>query len=294
VGEFYYIDEAGISLAKRHTGWRSSWSQIVAGNFGGDGVTDLLFYDAAAGVGQFYAVDASMLTPMHTNTGWRNTWKIIVPGNFGGNSFTDLLFYDAGGTTGEFYSVNQGVISLLNSFTDWRASWNAILTGDFGGNSFDDLLFYDAVGETGEFYTVNNGDITMLRSNTGWRSSWTRILSGTYTGKSGKTPPPNPSISAGVETYDFQNDFRLLHIRGYNFKASEAVSLKITIQDGNETPETVIETTQANGSGVIDYKYSGSGGGVCNPTNIPGRRFTVVGTGETSHLVSNSTVTGCP
>jgi hypothetical protein len=294
VGEFYYIGENAMSLAHRETGWRHSWNIIVPGNFGGDGVTDLLFYDADGGVGEFYAVDNSTLSLMKSFTDWRTTWKLIVPGNFGGNGFTDILLYDAGGGTGEFYSVNQGNISLLKTSTDWRETWDEIITGDFGGNSFDDLLFYDRAGGTGEFYTVNNGEISLLRPHTDWRTSWTKIMAGTYTGSSGvTTQPPMAYVSAAVEAFDPGSEFALLHIIGSSFKAGETVTLKITSQDGSSTPEMLSASTQANASGAIDYKYSGSGGGVCNPTNMPPRRFTVQGRGLTSHRESNVAVTGC-
>ena len=293
VGEFYYIGEQGMTLAYRYTGWRTSWNIIVAGNFGGDAVSDLLFYDAAGNTGEFYEVDNLRINRLVTHTDWRSSWKLIVPGSFGGNGFTDLLFYDPAGATGEFYAVNQGQISLLHSYTDWRGSWDEIVPGDFGGNSFTDLLFYDRAGGTGEFYAVNNGGISLLRSNIGWRASWTNILAGTYTGTSGGSQPV-PFVTAAVEPFDPGSDFRMLHIFGRNFQNNEAVTLKITIQDGSATPEVVAETTRADPSGNLEFKYSGSGGGVCNPTNFPPRQFRVQGTGATSHRVSNVAVTGCP
>ena len=42
-------DIGNISLLKKHTGWRKSWSLIVPGKFGGSGSTDLLFYDSSKG-----------------------------------------------------------------------------------------------------------------------------------------------------------------------------------------------------------------------------------------------------
>src|SRR3954453_174215 len=64
-GEFYTVDGyGGMRLLQQYTGWRTSWTQIVPGSFmratashspHGLDLTDLLFYDAAAGVGEFYA-----------------------------------------------------------------------------------------------------------------------------------------------------------------------------------------------------------------------------------------------
>jgi hypothetical protein len=140
-GEFYTTDSRGrIRLLKQHTGWRSSWTDIIPGNFGGNGFTDLLFYDAAAGTGEFYTTDGQggiRQLALHTN--WRTSWTQIVPGNFGGNGFTDLLFYEAPSGTGEFYATNgQGGISQLALHTNWRSSWTRIIPGNFGGNGFTD------------------------------------------------------------------------------------------------------------------------------------------------------------
>ena len=84
-GEFYATDGlGGISLLRQHTGWRSSWTQIILGNFGGSGFTDLLFYEAASGTGEFYATDGSGgISLLRQHTGWRSSWTQIIPGNFG-------------------------------------------------------------------------------------------------------------------------------------------------------------------------------------------------------------------
>jgi hypothetical protein len=45
-GEFYTTDGKGnIQLLKKHTGWRKTWSRILAGNYDSGGYSDLLFYD---------------------------------------------------------------------------------------------------------------------------------------------------------------------------------------------------------------------------------------------------------
>jgi hypothetical protein len=104
------------------------------------------------------------------------------------------------------------------------------------------------------------------------------------------TSAPSAFVTATVEPFNPGSDYRLVHIFGNNFQAGETVTLKITSQDGNSTPETITESAQASSSGNIDHKYSGSGGGVC----IPLRAFTVQGTGVMSHRVSNVATTGCP
>jgi hypothetical protein len=95
-GEFYTTDGGGnISPLKNHRGWRKTWQLIIPGNFGGDGTTDLLFYDPTIGEGEFYIADGGgNISLLKNHGGWRKTWQLIIPGNFGGGGTTDLLFYD--------------------------------------------------------------------------------------------------------------------------------------------------------------------------------------------------------
>ena len=55
--EVYETDGKGnLSLKNQHSGWRTSWTQIIGGQFG---TANLLFYDAAHRVGAFYTLNKS-------------------------------------------------------------------------------------------------------------------------------------------------------------------------------------------------------------------------------------------
>ena len=100
-GRLLYRGQSGtVRELAVHSGWRTSWSQIVPGNFGGNSRTDLLFYDPGAHTGEFYATDQGQLQRLATHTDWRGSWNVIVPGDFAGTSRTSLLFYDAAAGTG--------------------------------------------------------------------------------------------------------------------------------------------------------------------------------------------------
>jgi len=183
--QFYTTDGSGsIIRLSGYGNWRDSWYTIVPGDFGGNGRTDLLFYDRNAGYGEFYTTnDAGGITLLKAQPSWRTTWDIIVPGNFGGSGKTDLLFYDRETGTGQFYSTDGGAIKELRTYTNWRRSWDLIIPGDFGGDGHTDLLFYDRSAGTGEFYTTDgSGGMTLLKSNTGWRGSWDLIVPGNFGG----------------------------------------------------------------------------------------------------------------
>lgn len=189
VGEFYTTFRGSINLLlpfpNANHDWRTSWTQIIPGKFGGQGFTDLLFYQASTGTGESYSTDGLggiLLLEQHSD--WRTSWTQIIPGNFGGDGLTDLLFYDAGAGVGEFYTVfGAGKIKLLRQHTGWRTSWTQIIPGNFGGSGSTDLLFYEAATGTGEFYTSNgSGGISLLHQHTNWRSSWTHIVPGNFGG----------------------------------------------------------------------------------------------------------------
>ncbi len=205
VGEIYSTDGQGnLSLLRSFAGLRDSWNLIIPGNFGrspsipgppnvGDGWTDLLFYDRAAGEGEFYTTDGQgNLTFQRAHSGLRspsqNSWDMIIPGNFGGNdSWTDLLFYDRATGQGEFHTTDgQGNLTLLRQHT-WRTTWDMIIPGfNFGSASFaadwTDLLFYDRAAGDGEFYTTDGqGNLTLLRQHT-WRTTWDMIVPANFGG----------------------------------------------------------------------------------------------------------------
>jgi hypothetical protein len=57
LAELYETDGRGnINLKKQYSGWRISWTQIIAGQFG---KANLLFYDEANRVGEFYTINNS-------------------------------------------------------------------------------------------------------------------------------------------------------------------------------------------------------------------------------------------
>jgi hypothetical protein len=57
VAEVYETDGGGnLILKKQHNGWRTSWTQIIAGQFS---MANLLFYDAANSVGGFCSINNS-------------------------------------------------------------------------------------------------------------------------------------------------------------------------------------------------------------------------------------------
>ena len=187
VGSFYVSDGSGnLSSQRTATTWSSTWSNIIAGEFGGSAsFTDLAFYDQMAGRLRFYSTDgAGRISLIRDNTSVRKTWHTIVPGEFGGDSHTDLMFYDPIAGEIEFYSTDgAGRLSLLKKHTGVRSTWQIIIPGNFGGSASTDLLFYDPTrGVTETYRTDGAGGMTLLRRHTGLKKTWQIIVPGQFAG----------------------------------------------------------------------------------------------------------------
>jgi hypothetical protein len=186
--QFYTTDGAGgIAPLMGYTDWRSSWTIVVPGDFNGDGITDLLFYDPAANTGEFYSTDGNgRIWRLATHTDWNSTWDMIIPGNFNGDAFTDLLFYDREAGIGSFWTTDgAGGIAPLQEHTGWRGSWDLIVPGEFGGDGHTDLLFYDRAAGTGEFYVSDGtGVIWPMSTHDDWNATWDLIVPGSFGGGS--------------------------------------------------------------------------------------------------------------
>lgn len=193
LGEFFGLDGNGnLRLINRNSGWRTSWTQILAGKFSDDDGLQLLFYDAEARTGEFWAVDEhANLRLIRSNAGWwRSSWDTILRGKFSGNKYDDLLFYDKAAGTGEFWHTDgRGGVELFHSYTDWRTTWMGVKAGSFAyGSKYDGLLFYEAGTGYTEFYaTDGNGGIDNLNVELGtlWPSKaarWRSVLPGNFIG----------------------------------------------------------------------------------------------------------------
>ncbi|WP_439026792.1 hypothetical protein [Haloarchaeobius sp. DT45] len=177
-----------VTLLRTLSGWRSTWTHIVPGNFLGSsyGTDDLLFYDGSAGEGELYTTDGSgRITFRREHSGWRTGWDQIVPGNFGGSVHTDLFFYrDAGpNAIRAFYATEEdGRIRSLSVDRDAPTGVDIVVPGQFWGGSRTDLCYYrrrdgaiwvDRTRSGGRFRTVGRPRLETNRF-------WDAILPGDF------------------------------------------------------------------------------------------------------------------
>jgi len=172
----YLADENGdLVLAQainyNHLGaqWSSYYTNILTGDFNGDGRTDLLLQPNATSSNNLYfyilLADAnghftSVLQSekvdypdYHLGFRWRASAHKLVPGDYNGDGRTDLYFQGSSwsesnylalaDSDGKFTSVHQSAIFNQNYTFD---SNNAI-PGDFNGDGKTDLLFQRITGQ---------------------------------------------------------------------------------------------------------------------------------------------------
>ena len=108
----------------------------------------------------------------------------------------------------------------------------------------------------GYFYNINVAAFNLAGESPSVLVTGTAINTG---------PPTGPFITAGVEDFDIQNGWYLLHVTGTGFQPNETVNLNITVKDLNGLPAQAAVSTQADSSGNVDYNYTGGSVSVCNP-----------------------------
>ncbi|NNJ84114.1 MAG: hypothetical protein HKP13_04135, partial [Gammaproteobacteria bacterium] len=156
--------------------WSGQRRNIIAGDFNGDGMTDLLlqnksdsYSDAylllADGTGGFEQYkDISNLYGMNT-FGWSGQRRNIIAGDFNGDGMTDLLLQNRSDNytdvylllangTGDFEQYKD--ISNLYGMdkTRWSGQRRNIIAGDFNGDGMTDLLLQNKSDSYSDAYLL--------------------------------------------------------------------------------------------------------------------------------------------
>jgi hypothetical protein len=204
-GAFHATDgRGGITPLTEHTNWRTTWTRIVPGEFGGQrGATDLLLYERPTGTAEIWTTDgAGGIALVRQHTDWRRTWTQIVTGRFAARPATspivleppgaprrsDVLLYDRAAGEIELHAVDPlGATVLLGRHGDARRTWSHIVPGDFVTDSgFTDLAFYDRAAGLLELWTTDGaGGLSLLRRHAHFGRGWTHVVAGRFGGRRG-------------------------------------------------------------------------------------------------------------
>jgi RHS repeat-associated protein len=163
----------------------TDWTNIVVGDFNGDGLTDIAARNAATGMWSVAISNGSSFTTT-TWGSWNSgdTYQNVVVGDFNGDGRDDIAGWDE--TAGTWIVANSNGVSFAT--TTWGsgtagASWEAVVAGDFNGDGRDDLAALN--GSTGAWNVELSAGNHFTGSIWGtWNSSvaWTNVQAADFNG----------------------------------------------------------------------------------------------------------------
>lgn len=208
-GRFYDSDGNGnFVLRSEYSGWRTSWTHIVAGRFvASSPYSAVFFYSASENYGEIWATDGKGLVgsaPYQTFPNfWSRPFTHVVAGDFHWTpgfidavpTLTDLFFYDAASGRGEMYrcdispDTGQSNIVVTAAVTSDSLPLQAtsVVGGNFGGFGNTDVAFYSGpAGKLGVycFRDVSGSDtlteLVQHEEQAGLRTSANIVVAGNF------------------------------------------------------------------------------------------------------------------
>ena len=209
-GRFYDGDgQGGFVLRSEYSGWRTSWTHIVAGRFVATSpYSSVFFYSASENYGEIWETDGKGLVgtaPYQTFSNfWSSTFTHVLAADFHWTpwyitstpTLTDLCFYDAVAGHGEMYrcdvqtpgdpnSPSNIVLTVAATSDTLPRQATCVVAGNFGGLGDSDLAFYDGPGGTLSFYAFDDIDndsanIILREIQSGLRTTTNLVISGNF------------------------------------------------------------------------------------------------------------------
>jgi hypothetical protein len=168
----------------------SSLMKVLAGDFNGDGKTDVMKFDVPT-TGDAYGKASGLWVGLSTGASFSSSvwarWDThpamkVLAGDFNGDGKTDVMKFDVP-TTGDAYGKDWGLWVGLSTGTSFSTSewarWDThpamkVLAGDFNGDGKTDVMKFD-VPTTGDHYGQDWGVWVGLSTGTSFSTSeWAR------------------------------------------------------------------------------------------------------------------------
>ncbi|MDO8444570.1 MAG: toxin TcdB middle/N-terminal domain-containing protein [Deltaproteobacteria bacterium] len=192
--------------------WGADQRQLAAGDFNGDGKTDILLQGKtttastllliADGNGGFNTVQFITDADGMSGQAWAADQRQLAAGDFNGDGKTDILLQGKTTTASTLLLIADGnggfntVQFITNSYgmtgDKWSADQRQLAAGDFNGDGKTDILLQGtAIGNatlfliangSGEFYTVKNITTSYGMSSQSWSKSERYLAVGDFNG----------------------------------------------------------------------------------------------------------------
>jgi hypothetical protein len=115
----------------------------VAGDFNGDGKTDLLWYNKGSGQVGVWLLNGTTVLRTDTLRTIPTDWQIGGVGDFNGDGKTDLLWHNKSSGQVEVWLLNGNTMLGGGTLRTVPADWQIGGVGDFNGDGKADLLWYN-------------------------------------------------------------------------------------------------------------------------------------------------------
>jgi RHS repeat-associated protein len=161
-------------------------TNLVTGDFNGDGKTDVAGYDPTTGN---WVVGLSNGTGGFTTQTWGNfspsvDWSNVVVGDFNGSGLADIAAYDA--ASGTWYvAISNGSSFTTTTWATWNSShtYQDVEVGDFNGDGRDDISSWDQTA--GAWIVATSSGVSFSTSTWGQGNagtSWEAVVVGDFNG----------------------------------------------------------------------------------------------------------------
>jgi hypothetical protein len=192
------FDSTGeMNLDTTNAGWRTSWDEIVVGNFLArlliprdhrTPLHQLLLYDRSAGQADVVGFDASGNVNLDTtNSGWRTSWDQIIVGYFLEHDRQQVLLLDRDANQADIVGFDDsGNFNIPETKDPFGSNKDGMVVGDFLGIGLDQVLRYTLQSQAADvfgWWRPDNQELQGLDVVVGpWRANWDLIVIGNLLG----------------------------------------------------------------------------------------------------------------